>query len=86
MMAAQTKMSVDTAKDVQNDATLKTKADKDRRLREKNQANTKKFMDERKNNVLKQNKKREKQKKLHGTQLEDISKYVAQVGTVKGNR
>lgn len=43
-----------------------------RRLREKNQANTKKFMDERKNNMLKQNKKKEKQKKTHETQLQDI--------------
>ena len=41
MMSAQAKVSVDTAKEVQGDASLKTKADKDRRLREKNQANTK---------------------------------------------
>ncbi|CAB4062997.1 PLCB [Lepeophtheirus salmonis] len=37
----QAKVSVETAKEVQGDATLKTKADKDRRLREKNQGNTK---------------------------------------------
>lgn len=35
-------------KEVMNDKTLKTKGDKDRRLREKKQNNTKKFMDERK--------------------------------------
>ena len=33
-------------------------------------------MDERKNNMLKQNKKREKQKKTHETELENISKYI----------
>jgi len=76
MMATQAKVSVDTAKEVQQDATLKTKADKDRRLREKNQANTKKFMDERKNNMMKQNKRKEKQKKLHDAQLADISQYI----------
>ncbi|TRY75722.1 hypothetical protein TCAL_08675, partial [Tigriopus californicus] len=76
MMSSQAKVSVDTAKEVQGDATLKTKADKDRRLREKNQANTKKFMDERKNNAMKQNKRREKQNKLHATQLKDISKFI----------
>ena len=86
MMAAQAKVSVDTAKEVQNDASLKTKADKDRRLREKNQANTKKFMDERKNNMLKQNKKREKQKKLHETQLEDILKYLKEVSDFSSSK
>lgn len=35
-------------KEVMNDKALKTKGDKDRRLREKKQNNTKKFMDERK--------------------------------------
>ena len=79
MMSAQTKLSVDTAKEVQADASLKTKAEKERRLKEKNAANTKKFMDERKNNMLKQNKKREKQKKTHETELENISKSIQEV-------
>ncbi len=79
-MANQAKVSVDTAKEVQNDASLKTKADKDRRLREKNQANTKRFVDERKNNQFKQNKRREKQKKIHETQFQDIKGYVQEVG------
>lgn len=48
MNARQAKISVETMKEVQNDKTLKTKAEKDRRLREKKQNNTKKFMDERK--------------------------------------
>lgn len=76
MMAAQTKLSVDTAKEVQSDATLKTKADKDRRLREKNQANTKKFMEERKNNGFKQGRKKEKQQKLHSQQWDEVLKYI----------
>ena len=54
-------------------------AEKDRRLKEKNAANTKKFMDERKNNMMKQNKKREKQKKTHETELDNISKYIKEV-------
>ena len=82
MMSAQTKLSVDTAKEVQADASLKTKAEKERRLKEKNAANTKKFMDERKNNMLKQNKKREKQKKTHETELENISKSVQEVSKI----
>ena len=36
-------------------------------------------MDERKNNMFKQNKKREKQKKTHESELENISKYIKEV-------
>ena len=36
-------------------------------------------MDERKNNMMKQNKKREKQKKTHETELDNISKYIKEV-------
>lgn len=44
----QAKTSADTAKEVQNDKTLKTKNEKDRRLREKRQNNIKRFMEEKK--------------------------------------
>lgn len=46
--AKQAKTSADTAKEVQNDKTLKTKNEKDRRLREKRQNNIKRFMEEKK--------------------------------------
>ncbi|KAI8431911.1 hypothetical protein MSG28_004462 [Choristoneura fumiferana] len=48
MNGRQAKISMETSKEVANDKTLKTKQEKDRRLREKKQNNTKKFMDERK--------------------------------------
>lgn len=48
MNAKQAKVSVETAKEVQNDKTLKTKNAKDKRLREKKANNLKKFMDEKK--------------------------------------
>lgn len=48
MNANQVKVSVETAKEVMNDKALKSKGDKDRRLREKKEQNTKKFMQERK--------------------------------------
>ena len=56
--------------------------EKERRLKEKNAANTKKFMDERKNNMLNQNKKREKQKKTHAKELENIHKYIEEVSSI----
>lgn len=46
--AKQAKISVETSKEVANDKTLKTKGEKDRRLREKKQNNIKRFMDEKK--------------------------------------
>ena len=38
-------------------------------------------MEERKNNMFKQNKKREKQKKTHDAELDNISKYIKEVNT-----
>ena len=76
MQAEQVKTSVETAKEVQNDPKLKTKADKDRRIKEKQAANTKKFMEERKTIGIKQNKAKTKLKNAHTKQLEDLSKWI----------
>ena len=72
MQSAQAKMAVETAKEVftrlrfssiwignlqvNSDPKLKTKAEKDRRLKEKQAANTKKIIDERKSKGMKENK------------------------------
>lgn len=74
MKARQAKISVDTAKEVAGDQTLKTKADKDRRLKEKNQNNTKKFIEERKNQAIKQSKEKDKLIKAHEKQIADLKK------------
>ena len=63
--ANQTKVSLETAKEVMNDKALKTKGDKERRLREKKQNNIKKFMDEKKNLGIKHNREKEKLKVSH---------------------
>lgn len=76
MRAKQAKVSVETAKEVANDKTLRNKAEKERRLREKNQNNTKKFIEERKQAAMKQDKEREKLKKMHEKQLEDLTKDI----------
>ncbi|XP_076176360.1 1-phosphatidylinositol 4,5-bisphosphate phosphodiesterase [Ptiloglossa arizonensis] len=69
MNSNQVKVSVETAKEVMNDKTLKTKGDKDRRLREKKEQNTKKFMQERKTVQIKQNREKEKLKVSHEKQV-----------------
>ncbi|KAL0266802.1 UNVERIFIED_CONTAM: hypothetical protein PYX00_009250 [Menopon gallinae] len=76
MNSRQAKISVETMKEVQNDKTLKTKGEKDRRLREKKQNNTKKFMDERKMALMKHNKEKEKLKAKHDKESEALNKDI----------
>jgi phosphatidylinositol phospholipase C, beta len=72
--SSQARISVETAREVASDKTLKTKNDKDRKLREKKQNNTKKFMDERKVAKIKQDKERERLRKKHEKQLDELTK------------
>jgi len=67
---------VETAKEVMNDKTLRTKGDKDRRLREKKQQNTKKFIEERKTIEIKQGREKEKLKITHEKQVVDLDKDI----------
>ena len=76
MKSNQAKASVETLRDVQNDKTLKTKAEKERIIREKNANNTKRFIDERKTQAMKQANRREKLRKDHGNQVESLQKYL----------
>ncbi|XP_055309028.1 1-phosphatidylinositol 4,5-bisphosphate phosphodiesterase isoform X3 [Sitodiplosis mosellana] len=75
----QAKISVETAKEVLNDKTLKTKGEKDRRLREKKQNNIKRFMDEKKNAQIKQAREKEKLRVSHDKQGEELQKDVQKV-------
>ena len=76
MQAEQVKASVETTKEVNSDPKLKTKGEKDRRLKEKQAANTKKFMDERKNVGIMHNKAKNKLKNAHTKQMEELSKWI----------
>lgn len=75
----QAKESVETSKEVANDKTLKTKAEKERRLREKQQNNTKRFVDERKTAQMKQAKEKDKLKLKHDKQIEMLVHDVQKV-------
>jgi len=70
---------VETAKEVAADKTLRNKADRDRRLKEKNENNTGRFIKERKNNAMKQGKGKEKLKKVHDQQIIDLGKDIKNV-------
>lgn len=76
MNTNQAKVSVETAKEVMNDKTLRTKGEKDRRLREKQQQNTKKFIEERKTMEIKQGREKEKLKVTHEKQVENLDKDI----------
>ena len=62
MNARQARLSVESMREVMNDKTLKTRGIKEGRLREKQQNNTKKFMEERRIAQLIQNREKEKLK------------------------
>lgn len=79
MNSNQAKTSVETSKEVMNDKALKSKGEKDRRLREKQQANTKKFMDERKNVTIKQSRDKEKLKVAQEKSVADLDKNIEAV-------
>lgn len=73
LISSQAKISVETAKEIANDKNLKTKKDKDRRLKEKQQNNNKRFFDERKTAQNKQGREKEKLQMTHSKQLEMLS-------------
>lgn len=83
MKTRQARVAVETAKEVASDKTLRNKAEKERRLREKNQNNTKKFIEERKITAMKQSKEKDKLLAMHAKQLEDLTRDIQLVGYKK---
>jgi phosphatidylinositol phospholipase C beta len=81
MNSRQAKISVETMREVANDKTLRTKGDKDRRLKEKKQNNTKKFTDERRFAQKKNDREAEKLKSRHDKEMENLVKDVQNVST-----
>ncbi|CAD5118884.1 DgyrCDS7560 [Dimorphilus gyrociliatus] len=71
LKAKQTKQSMETVKMVMADKTIKNKAERDRRIRELNEQNTKKFIEERKRQAVLKQKHFETLEKL---QLEELEK------------
>ncbi|XP_033339161.1 1-phosphatidylinositol 4,5-bisphosphate phosphodiesterase isoform X3 [Megalopta genalis] len=74
--ARQARLSVESMREVMNDKTLKTRGIKEGRLREKQQNNTKKFMEERRFAQSIQNREKEKLKVIHEKQLEELQKNM----------
>ncbi|XP_058797020.1 1-phosphatidylinositol 4,5-bisphosphate phosphodiesterase-like isoform X2 [Phymastichus coffea] len=76
MNSRQARLSVESMREVMNDKTLKTRGIKEGRLREKQQNNTKKFMEERRVAQMVQNREKDKLKVIHEKQLEEVQKEM----------
>nr|ABJ96343.1 phospholipase C beta [Chaetopterus pergamentaceus] len=72
--AKQAKQSMDSSKSVNSDKTIKNKQERDRRIRELNENNTKKFIEERKRQAMNQARQVENLKKVHDEQIENLFK------------
>uniref|UniRef100_A0A8C6LFV4 Phosphoinositide phospholipase C n=1 Tax=Nothobranchius furzeri TaxID=105023 RepID=A0A8C6LFV4_NOTFU len=79
MRANQAKMSMENSKAISQDKTIKNKAERERRVRELNSSNTKKFLDERKRLAMKHQKEMEQLEKNQREQLEKLDKHNEQV-------
>ncbi|XP_033847057.1 1-phosphatidylinositol 4,5-bisphosphate phosphodiesterase beta-4-like [Periophthalmus magnuspinnatus] len=79
MRANQAKMSMENSKAISQDKTIKNKAERERRVRELNSSNTKKFLDERKRLAMKHQKEMEQLEKNQREQLDKLEKFNEQL-------
>ncbi|XP_051500237.1 1-phosphatidylinositol 4,5-bisphosphate phosphodiesterase beta-4-like isoform X2 [Myxocyprinus asiaticus] len=79
MKANQAKSSMENSKAISQDKSIKNKAERERRVRELNSSNTKKFLEERKRLAMKQAKEMEQLQKNQREQLEKLEKFNEQL-------
>ncbi|XP_057207994.1 1-phosphatidylinositol 4,5-bisphosphate phosphodiesterase beta-4 isoform X1 [Triplophysa rosa] len=79
MKGNQAKTSMENSKAISQDKSIKNKAERERRVRELNSSNTKKFLEERKRLAMKQAKELEQQQKTQRDQLEKLEKFNEQL-------
>lgn len=79
MRANQAKISMENSKAISQDKSIKNKAERERRVRELNSSNTKKFLEERKRLAMKQSKEMDQLKKVQLEHLEILEKQNDQL-------
>ncbi|KAG5276906.1 hypothetical protein AALO_G00111140 [Alosa alosa] len=79
MRANQAKTSMENSKAISQDKSIKNKAERERRVRELNSINTKKFMEERKRLGMKQSRELELLEKNQSEQREKLEKFTEQL-------
>uniref|UniRef100_A0A4W5JR74 Phosphoinositide phospholipase C n=1 Tax=Hucho hucho TaxID=62062 RepID=A0A4W5JR74_9TELE len=83
MRANQAKTSMENSKAISQDKTIKNKAERERRVRELNSSNTKKFLEERKRLAMKHQKEMETLEKSQKEQLEELDKFNEQAKDIQ---
>ncbi|EMP31737.1 1-phosphatidylinositol-4,5-bisphosphate phosphodiesterase beta-4 [Chelonia mydas] len=78
MRANQAKISMENSKAISQDKSIKNKAERERRVRELNSSNTKKFLEERKRLAMKQSKEMDQLRKIQLEHLEVLEKQNEQ--------
>ncbi|KAK2157222.1 hypothetical protein LSH36_195g03077 [Paralvinella palmiformis] len=81
----QAKQSMESVKHVMADKSIKNKAERDRRIRELNENNTKKFIEERKRQAVIQSRRMEVLKKVHAEQMANLAKDMEREVEVADN-
>ncbi|XP_062379544.1 1-phosphatidylinositol 4,5-bisphosphate phosphodiesterase beta-4 [Sardina pilchardus] len=77
--AKQAKSSMESAKAISQDKSIKNKAERERRVRELNSCNTKKFLEERKRLCMKQAKETEQLQRAQREQLDELDRCIEQL-------
>ncbi|XP_075719180.1 1-phosphatidylinositol 4,5-bisphosphate phosphodiesterase beta-4 isoform X2 [Rhinoderma darwinii] len=83
MRANQAKISMENSKAISQDKSIKNKAERERRVRELNSSNTKKFLEERKRLAMKQSKEMDQLKKAQMEHLEILEKQNEQAKEIQ---
>ena len=76
MRVKQAKQSVDTAREITADKTIRNKGDRERRLKEKNDINTRRFIEERRQKAMMHDKEKEKLRQVHEHQMQQLTKDI----------
>ncbi|XP_017546431.1 1-phosphatidylinositol 4,5-bisphosphate phosphodiesterase beta-4 isoform X1 [Pygocentrus nattereri] len=79
MRASQAKSSMENGRAISQDKSIKNKAERERRVRELNSNNTRKFLTERKRLAMSQSKEIEQLQTAQREQLEKLDKYIAEL-------
>ncbi|XP_028858392.1 1-phosphatidylinositol 4,5-bisphosphate phosphodiesterase beta-4 isoform X1 [Denticeps clupeoides] len=79
MRANQAKTSMENSKAISQDKSIKNKAERERRVRELNSSNTKKFLEERKRLGMKQSREMEQLEKNQREQRDKLDKFTEQL-------
>ncbi|CAH1793119.1 unnamed protein product, partial [Owenia fusiformis] len=74
LKSSQAKQSMEASKTVMSDKSIKNKAERDRRIRELNSNNTKKFIEERKRIAMKHSRQMDTLNKIHQEQMVEMEK------------